>query len=255
MIQRHSIILWRKAEREDKSFEETAREAYEVLTLLQDYPQELRPNYLTAKTKKDIREFDWNYENFRNILKKGINKEGENVFKDLGYSVSFFSSMNEENSAAFSMTVGNKFEKVYNTLVIDLPLSVNLYDKKTAEMTGNLFRRLAQLYMPFWGCISNKALSRRYGKYLEGNLPTTVHWMNYWSEDIIHAVGMEKIQKSIEGNQEIAFKNGILSIKDTALDADKEDDIRFHDELQKKLLGGTIHGCNHLPDCQGKQSQ
>ena len=41
MIQRHSIILWRKAEREDKSFEEISKEAYEVLELFQRYPQEL----------------------------------------------------------------------------------------------------------------------------------------------------------------------------------------------------------------------
>jgi len=52
MIQRHSIILWKKAEKKDKSFEKIARETYEALNLLQDCPQELRPNYLTARTKK-----------------------------------------------------------------------------------------------------------------------------------------------------------------------------------------------------------
>lgn len=94
MIQRHSIILWKKAERKDKDFEEIAKETYEVLKQFQECPQELRPNYLTAKTKKDIKEFDWNYENFRSMLKKGVNKEGENIFEDLGYSISFFSSLN-----------------------------------------------------------------------------------------------------------------------------------------------------------------
>lgn len=90
MIQRHSIVLWRQAERKDKSFEEIAKEAYEVLDLFQCYPQELRPNYLTVKTKKDIKEFDWNYKNFSEQLKKGINKEGEVIFNELGYSISFF---------------------------------------------------------------------------------------------------------------------------------------------------------------------
>lgn len=112
MIQRHSIILWRKADRADKSFEEISKEAYEVLNLFQDCPQELRPNYLTAKTRKDVKEFDWNYENFSNMLKKGINREGETTFEDLGYSTSFFSSLDEQNSTAFIMTAGNKFEKI-----------------------------------------------------------------------------------------------------------------------------------------------
>lgn len=66
-------------------------------------------------------------------------------------------------------------------------------------------------YKPFWGCISNRALSRKYGKFLEGNLPTTVHWMNYWSEDIIRAIGMETIQNVIDKNTTISFKRGMSS--------------------------------------------
>lgn len=236
MIQRHSIILWKKAEKIDKNFEEIAKETYEVLNLFQDCPQELRPNYLTAKTKKDIKKFDWNYESFSSMLKKGINKEGENIFEDLGYSISFFSSMNGQDSCAFEIIAGNKNEKFYNTLIINLPLSLNLYDKETADMIRILFEKLVSSYMPYWGCISNKALSRKYGKYLEGNLPTTVHWMNYWSEDIIGKIGMERIQKIVDGNSTILFQKGILSIKDTALDVDKAEDIRLHNELQKHLF-------------------
>ncbi len=86
--------------------------------------------------------------------------------------------------------------------------------------------------MPYWGCVSNKALSRRYGKFLDGNLPTTVHWMNYWSEDIINTIGIKKIQCIVDENPIISLQNGILTIKDVALDIDNEHDIRFHDKLQ-----------------------
>lgn len=236
MVQRHSIILWRKPDKRDKNFEEISTEAYEVLNSFQDYPQELRPNYLTAKTKKDIKRFDWSYENFSNVLKKGVNKEGKNTFENLGYTISFFSSMDEKDSCTFQMRVGNKNEKFYNTLIINLPLSLNLYDEKVAVKIGDLFEKLVQIYIPYWGCVSNKELSRKYGKFLEGNLPTTIHWMNYWSKDIILAIGMEKIQKIIDNNTIIKFKNGILSIKNMALDADNELDIRVHDELHKQFF-------------------
>lgn len=236
MIQRHTIILWKKAEKKDKDFEEIAKETYEVLNLFQDCPQGLRPNYITAETKKDIREFDWNYEDFRSMLKKGINKEGENIFEDLGYSISFFSSLDEQNSCGFEIKAGNKNEKFYNVFIINLPLSLNLYDKKTANMIKNLFEKLVQTYMPYWGCISNKALSRKYGKFLEGNLPTTVHWINYWSEDILEIMGMEKIQNIVNKYKMSIFKTGILSIKETALDMEKEDDIRFHAEMHHQLF-------------------
>ena len=132
MVQRHSIILWRKAEKMEKSFEQISKEAFEVLNIFQEYSQELRPNYLTAKTKKQVKEFDWNYKNFSEQLKTGINKENDRIFKELGYSISFFSSMDEKNSSAFSMTVGNKCAPFYNVLVVDLPLSYDLYNTKKA---------------------------------------------------------------------------------------------------------------------------
>ena len=47
---------------------------------------------------------------------------------------------------------------------------------------------------------------------------------------------MERIQKIVDGNSAIIFQKGILSIKDTALDVDKAEDIIFHDELQKHLF-------------------
>ena len=236
MIQRHSIVLWKKAEKKDKDFEKIAKETFEVLKLFQEFPQELRPNYLTAKTKEDVKEFDWKYENFRNILKKGTNREGENIFEDLGYSISFFSSLNGQDSCGFEIIAGNKNEKFYNVLIVNLPLSFNFYDKKTADIVMSLFEKLTQSYMPYWGCVSNKALSRKYGKFLEGNLPTTVHWINYWSENIVRTIGIEKIQNMVKQNTMSTFKRGILSIKETAFDVEKEDDIRFHTEMHNQLF-------------------
>lgn len=63
------------------------------------------------------------------------------------------------------------------------------------------------------------------GIFLEGNLPTGIHWINYWSDEIVHTVGMERIYKAINAYPNIVFKNGILLIKDTALDINKEEDM------------------------------
>lgn len=239
MIQRHSIILWRRSDNKDKSFEVISREIYETLDLFQDCPMELRPNYLTSTSKKDIKEFDWNLQNFIEALKKGVNKEGDIVFEDLGYSISFFSSINEQESCVFELIAGNKSEKFYNTLIINLPLSLDIFKEETAKKVSGLFEKLVESYEPFWGCISNKALSRKYGKFLEGNLPTTVHWINYWSEDIIHVLKMERIQEVVEKNPTVTFKNGILLIRDMALDINKESDMRFHGKLHKELFEGV----------------
>lgn len=240
MVQRHSIILWRKAEKADKNFEDISKDAFGALSIFQDYPHDLRPNYLTSKTSKDIKQFSWNYENFCGILKEGSNKEGEKTFEDLGYSVSFYSSVNAVNSCAFQMRVGNKNDRFNNVLIIDLPLSLNLYDKEIADMIKNLFIKLVLAYVPYWGCVSNKAMSRKYGKYLEGNLPTTAHWMNYWSEDIVREIGVEKIKKAVDENPEISYQNGILLTKDTGYDLNKAEDVRFHEKIQKSLFTDAL---------------
>ena len=67
-------------------------------------------------------------------------------------------------------------------------------------------------------------------------MPTTVHWMNYWSKDIVEAVGIKKIQNAVDNTITSTFKSGILSIKETALDVEKEDDIRLHAEMHKLLF-------------------
>ena len=236
MIQRHSIILWKKAEKKDKDFAEFAKETYEVLNIFQDYPEELKPNYLTAKTKESVKKIDWNYENFSKLLKNGIAKEGGSIFEELGYSISFFSSMCKQDSCAFEILTGNKNEKFYNTLIIKLPLSMDFCKKDTANIIRILFEKLVQSYMPYWGCVTNKVLSRKYGKFLDGKVPTTVHWMNYWSLDIIRALGLKKIQNIVSENPSVSFESGILSIKETALDVEKKDDIIFHNGLQKQLF-------------------
>ena len=42
--------------------------------------------------------------------------------------------MDEDNSCGFRVRAGNKIDKFYNTFIVNLPLALNLYDKKTADM-------------------------------------------------------------------------------------------------------------------------
>lgn len=236
MIQRHSIILWKKAEEKDKGFEEISEEIYRALDLFQTCPMILRPNYLTGVSRRDIKEFSWNLPNFRAVLKNGVNKEGDTLFEHLGYSASFFSSMDEQDSCAFEILAGNKSEKFYNTLIIKLPVSLEVFDKKNADEIRLLFEKLVQEYKPFWGCVSNKALSRKYVKFLEGNVPTTIHWLNFWSEDILDTIGKEKLQSVVRRNPEVVFRNNILQIKNTAINVELQSDMEYHNELHKQIL-------------------
>ncbi len=238
MAQVHTIILWKKADRPDKSFKEIAAEAYSVMEIFQDYPVELRPNYLCASSLKKTREFQWSYENFEELLRKNVNREGETIFEDLGYGVGFFSSKTNRESSGFILHVGTKNIKFSNTCIIDLPLSLDLYNREKAAMIYGLFVKLVQKFGPYWGCITNDSLfyERGYERYMVDGIPTMVHWLNYWPEDIAAAIGKERIRQVLSGNPSMRYENGILVAKDTAFDVNNEDDMEYHDKIQSQLF-------------------
>lgn len=236
MIQRHSIIMWKKAEPSNKSFCEIAKELFDLLILFQDYSSELRPNYLTTnKDNSDL--FKWTYDNFVTVLKKGINKEGDNRFEQLGYSMSFFSSKCENESAAFQITAGCKVNNMNNTFILHLPKTYPIFEEIYSDVIIQLFRSLTAVYKPIWGCVSNRLISREYGKYMSNGIPTTVHWLNYWSEEVINNMGEEVIKKVQQDYKEVTFNNNIMLSQRRPFDIENEKDMLLHKELERSILG------------------
>ena len=70
MVQRHTIVLWKYADKEKKDFSELSKYAYEIIGLLRKFPTGIQPNFLQANTKKEVKTFDWDYNNFYELLEK-----------------------------------------------------------------------------------------------------------------------------------------------------------------------------------------
>lgn len=235
MIQKHTIILWKKPDEKDKDFETIAMETYEALNVLNQFKEEYRPNFLTTYSKRKTSVFEWDYEEFKNILKKGANKEGHNVFENLGYTISFFSSKDEEKSFSYMLTVGNKNNKFNNSLVSNIPIGVNIYKKENADMISKMFEIMVQKFKPFWGCVANSIIAQNYGGFIENGRPTMVHWLNYWSDDMIKKIGKNRINRVIKRNQQILFFNNILKLQHIPLDAEKKEDLIYLKNVEKQL--------------------
>lgn len=235
MIQRHSIILWKKADNQDRNFDDIVIEAFNTLNILFDYPIEFRPNYETALSRNEVKEFTWSLENFKELLKKGINKEGDKVFHNLGSTISMFSSLSEDKSFSFELVVGNKDERFLNSLVINIPISFNLFDDKNADLLCEIFDKLVVKFDPFWGCISNKAIARNYEEYLCNGVPTTVFWLNYWGTEIQARVGSQTLNLIIEMFPD-NYSKGVFRLQNRVLDADNDKDIEFHKQIESLLL-------------------
>lgn len=236
MWQKHSIILWKKAEDVDSSFEEIASEAYEVFSAMQKFPPKFRPTYLTAKSKKSARETDWDRVQFCNELAKKVNREGRKSFEALGYTISFFSSMTEVDSCSIKMTVGNKVPQFYNTLIVDFPFSFDTYNTESVKAVYAMFETLVKCFRPFWGCVSNAQFSRQFGGFCADGIPTTVHWINYWSPEIVNSIGEIKIQDALRELPDAALNDGILIVKNSPFDIESEDSIAYQQLCHKTLL-------------------
>lgn len=236
MTQSHSIVLWKNAESEDKPFDEIAAETFALLSELKKYPKNFQPNFLPGNTRKDVRPFDWDIEHFRLLLEKGMNKEGGTVFRDLGYGIQFFSSLEEEESCGIMVFAGATNPDFINSLTLELPFGLSLFNAENAKLVRNMFESLAHAYRPFFGCVSNRTLTRRYGALLRKGRPAVIHWLNYWSTEIVGNVGLTKIQRLTEEYQNVRYSGNILSIKDIALNCESEEDMELQKTIQEKLL-------------------
>ena len=236
MWQKHSIILWKKAEDADKTFNEIASEAYQVFSAMQKFPPQFRPTYLTAKTKKSARETDWTRVQFFDELSKKVNREGRKSFKELGYTISFFSSMTEVDSCSIKMTVGNKVPQFYNTLIVDFPFLFDIDNTESAKSVYAMFETLVKCFRPFWGCVSNAQLSRQFGGFIADGIPTTVHWINYWSPEIVNSIGEAKIQDALRELPDATLNDGILIVREKPFDIEDKVSVEYHQLCYKRIL-------------------
>lgn len=232
MMQMHTMILW--AEPRDEEFDVIVTRAFDTIQALKEFGVEISPNYLTVTCKKDSKPFEWSFEAIEEVMKNGLNKEGKNVFPELGYSFSFFSSLVEKDSASISMTVGVANSKFKNTLVVNLPQSLPMFnDSMMIEKLIRVFKDCTTTFKPFWGCIANKANSRRFDGYLGDALPTTTHWVNYWGKDIVKRVGVRKLEKVQAFPIEKIGDGYFFKLKDKPINDECSDYILLQDRANK----------------------
>lgn len=235
MIQSYSIILWRKPEMEKISFEEIAHRAYDSLFVLQKYDEIFRPNYLTVNKKGDASKFEWSYNIFSEELQKKVMKIGKKEISVLGYSLSFFSSLNDDESCGISIRVGNKDSRFVNSLVINLPVCIDYSEEKNSNMLKTLFSELVNCFEPYWGCVSSNTFIIDDRMYMSGNNPLYLHWLNYWSNEValtVNGIFFEKIKNM----PDISYRDGILQIGKRAFDYKNDNDMEYFKNINSVYL-------------------
>ena len=236
----YSMILWRKPEKDDATFEEIAKRAYDTLVLFNELPENFRPNYQTVSRKKDAKEFNWDYACFYSTLKKKTNIDAFTgvTFGDLGYRMSFFSSLKSGQSFGYSIGVGSKSKLFSNTFIVDSPVFSNIIDEHDSNVILKLFESAIDVFQPYWGCVINEAIEKKEKNKIDIKTRTSkeVHWLTYWADEYVEIVGKKKLETISQVFPKAKFHNGLLKLQNKAFDVDDEDDIQYLRSVRKYLI-------------------
>lgn len=228
MFQNHSMILWSYPKDED--FEDVVNKIYTMFDTLRQVSPDLFPNYRIGKKKREYIRFTGTYEEIKNILLQGVNKEGIKVFDDLGYSASF-SISNNKDLGTILFTIGVKYPKLKNIFIFNLPTSVFLGNQYKPSILITIFKKYCEVFEPFWGCISNSDNINCYDGYWKNEKPSTVHWLNYFGESLVQRIGCKKIESAPVAFIEKQNQGYLILLKDSPIENENQKDL----ELQRKV--------------------
>ena len=69
---------------------------------------------------------------------------------------------------------------------------------------------------------------------LSGNKPTSVHWVNYWSDTIVETIG-DRTVRSVLSSNNITFDGNIFAICGHPIDISLNEDSLFVEKINRKL--------------------
>lgn len=192
MIDTYTMILWAKAN--NNGIDTQAKQVFDILNTLSQVPY-LRPKYLTAYQKKDTTEFELTLEN----IEKLITKKRDKQFEELGSKISFFTSLNDNDSIGISISIGVSKAKFQNTVVLDLNIDYKEQSVKKFDELSEIFKKLVIVFAPFYGCITSRSNGSMFDTYYDkkNNTPTSIFDINYWGIDIINNLPISEIQEKV----------------------------------------------------------
>ncbi len=234
MIQKHAIVLWKDAENAATTFKETASQTFDFVENLRKISRFSR--LYINKTPAIYEELPDTFDSFRNLLESNVNQENGQKFEDLGYYISFVTKKDNAVDFSVDLHIGNKDMRFVNTCVVHIPIDMDLSSVENAAFIRNLFLMLADQFNPFWGCVSNKIIVRKYGRYLNDRIPVTVQWINFWQEKVIDALLKDKLLEIQTKFPEFEMEKNIIIAKKMPFNMESEKDVFYQEHLHNLIF-------------------
>lgn len=228
----NSMIFWRKPSPE--CIDAQIEELYNTLLEFKKVDDLFSPNFILSNSRrKGVISFEWDISAFKKrMLAHPVNK-GNVALGELGYSFAAISTQEESNCIGFSATIGNQHRAFYDSLVVNLPDAL-LERNNNEQIVQSLFKNASVSFKPFWGCITDVAMLRKCPELMSGNKPTSVHWVNYWSDTIVETIG-DRTVRSVLSSNNITFDGNIFAICGHPIDISLNEDSLFVEKINRKL--------------------
>lgn len=195
----YEIIMWRGAENSVSDFPVFCEQGFKTITLFNSLPEQFRPNFLRAISKKRAKAMTWDLENFRECLLKKRGGSLGGAPSELGYSIGFFSSMKDSEAFGYSLHIGDTNPMFVNSLIIRISPAFDMGDEQNAETMKKLFIQAVREFRPFWGCLKSESKAHLDVPKFENKAWHPVHWLNYYSPETIQQIEglLEELLKDV----------------------------------------------------------
>lgn len=223
MKNRYKMIIWAKAKME--SLTDEINVSYDILNTLKKYDlfDEL---LLPASNKEKVKTFDIEKKNIEKLILLKQDKK----FPNLGSQLTFFTSLNQEESLRIDFSVGRSNVKFKNAMTISFPIKCT---SSQIVQYIELLKELVELYKSFYACITSNLNLRLYDDWYDYNnqIPKVIFWENYWGDEIISRMKIDdEMFKSVYEFERV--KNGsFIRLQEKPLDVLNPE----HIELQKRV--------------------
>ena len=227
MYQEHKMLLWAPPKKEDK--EQITDKIVNLLNCFKEH--EIYFPYVYVH--KSYQLFNINHLEVSQILKTSkVSKSSE----ELGYGLSFVSSLDLENCASLSIIVGIFSQQFINSIIIDISEDY-FYNMINSNKIESLFCNCVLIGSPFWGAIVNQEILDKYhnGSYWKKEKLCSVHWINYFSGEMLC-----RIQNIIPELPQSCIYNSLgdgifLQISKQPINLYNEDDIHLQKSINRML--------------------
>ena len=229
MVQTYSIILWRNPV--GLPHEEAVSMTEKTFRCLEEYNPDPAPQYLTAWSKKNAKSFDRSREAIEELFRKE-QKRANWPETNTGFTCSMFSSMDDSKALGAMFTWGTRYSALTDCVILDFPIRfLEVYYKSSSFK--KLFCDLVTYIQPHFAFVSN-GLNNQISDHLWLGKPTCVHWMNYYSKELLSDVNIQKAQDYTEVQE---TENGtFVFLVDEPFDILRKDHLRKQRHVSR-LMG------------------